>query len=873
MKKGLIRLASIFFLLLFSLLLFSCNNDSENNKSSTTETIKPKLMFSETTIELTVGEEYILNPIQEGNITSITYSVENQSIISCSNQGVITAVKAGTSKLYVVANGDQSTKVTLTITVKANNTGIDVGDVEENRLIYNQLISKVNSFSQKIDNSNYLTFTIKADVDGNTSSQTIKAINNPIYIETKTDADTYPMIIQEEDGKIFQYTFINSNSLERRYLESKEEFMKDNDYEIDTQSFLSFTFDPNNGNAKMVGNSYVFTVLYKDALDENSKEIIESLYNLLGIPVTNLYNSIVVITYSINDKSISFSLNLEIVLQSFKYKSRMIMTYDISIDEFTKIDLSDPKYRLSKPTCFEEVRETTDITKPYVLESYAKDYLKVTLEEGQYYISDEENNASNLIIDIYDLDLNKIPSTFNISSIYVPLFNTTFVIPETKEYYIKLDNNISRDRTISFNKLDYDTYVDIRNPKVLTNNNSGTIEGLWDFEYYEYNASEKTILKITNTGENIVSVICTIYGDEYQNYNIHVNNHIYVKVDKGINKFYINSNTTSSITYSLNVEVIENNNGTETNYNNMDVITTEYSDKLYMAGYGINDKYLKLIVDKKGMFYFDYECIELGMSLQFAVTNKNGEGVLSVGYNKYHLDIGEYIVRITNNNHVFGIGKVKYRYLDTSDKSIEVNLSKQDLANINNNDFTNLKNQKVLTSQIIKYYFTLSEDSTVLYDERYMYIYDSNDNLLSLTPPYYTNQNYGLIELKAGRYYFTTPSMYGESDITLKIAIVEQDRDTKQDFTNMTKLQLGQTINVSKNWLYDKEYFQLDIKEKGRYYLSGGRFYIFDEDFNQIETENEGNLKKFNCEIGTYYVMYIYDNNKTSSSIYFNKSN
>jgi hypothetical protein len=866
MKKSFKGLVSFSLVILFSFIFVGCDQDNNSKKTE-----DARLIFEETEYEVYVGDELTLNPIKEGKINDIKYQVKNTSVISCDENGVITALKEGTSYLDIIVNEDLNSKITLKIIVEAKVPVIDVGNVDDNRRVYNELLSEITSFSNKMDNSNFLTFTIQVENDGETNTQIIKAMNEPMYLAVEDGFSSFPTVIQEEDGKIFEYTFNDSININRKYLQAKDDFIPTDDYEMDTESLLHFTFNPERGHAKKVGNTYTFQAYYRDALDETSKEIMEELYKALGLTTTKLYHSIVIISYTLSEHqmTITNTLNLELEVNNRTIPLNMDVSYNISTQEFTKIDFNDPKYQFSKPTCFEEVRESTDFNQPYTIDQYGTDYLKVSLEKGQYVITDHESFYSNFNIEIYDLEQNKIPSALNISSGYMNQFNFTFMIPESKEYFVKLKNGISVERMLTFNKLDYETLFDLDHPKEMTHA-TGTIEGEWDFEYYEYQANDTEIMKLTNAGEHRLYLIANQYGNGYNLYQLEPSQHLYLKVTEGVNKFYISNHIgyqTKAYDYAFHVETIENNNGSESNFDQMESITEEYSEKLFMAGYGLEDKYLKLIVNTQGRYEFEFDCIEPGMSLQVGIMKRSGENIISNGYNSFAIEPGEYIVRITNNDHIFGIGKIKYNFRDSSDKDVEVELPKADLKDIYSDSFTDLKNQKVVTTQKIKYYFTLTEDSTLVYDETHMFIYDQDGKQLSLSPTYYAYQTYGLIELKAGRYYFTTPNMYSDYSLPLKIAIVEQERDSWQDLNQMKVLNVGDTLNLNKDWQFDKEYFQITIDERGTYLLSNGFYYVIDENFNSIYLDMINGGKQFEAEVGTYYVIYIYGDFETTTSI------
>lgn len=75
-------------------------------------------------------------------------------------------------------------------------------------------------------------------------------------MEVSTSLDDFPIILKEEDGKIFEYTFPHDNIIKRSYIQAKEEFLSDFNNESDIDSIFYIYFKSDKGSISKFENTY-----------------------------------------------------------------------------------------------------------------------------------------------------------------------------------------------------------------------------------------------------------------------------------------------------------------------------------------------------------------------------------------------------------------------------------------------------------------------------------------------------------------------------------------------------------------------------------------------------------------------------------------
>ena len=113
------RISKLFlFVLVFALSfsLFACKKDNNNDKP---EVKDPTISLRETTKEVEVGDEFtVVANVSNLDNPTLTYTLSEEGIVSSSEAGKYTALKAGTVTITVGISGYENVNATLTVTVK-----------------------------------------------------------------------------------------------------------------------------------------------------------------------------------------------------------------------------------------------------------------------------------------------------------------------------------------------------------------------------------------------------------------------------------------------------------------------------------------------------------------------------------------------------------------------------------------------------------------------------------------------------------------------------------------------------------------------------------------------------------------------------------
>ena len=189
--------------ILLSFIVIGCGNE------------ETRIEFSTDNIVMEVNSTYKIKYKKYGNVKDITFNVLDNMIATVDNN-IITAHKPGDTKLICTYNQVKE----IEINIKVLNTGqefLEIGDPRLNELNYNSLKNEIATFSNVLNQSEYLSIDMKVKIDDEESNQILKAKENPLYIEI-IDED-YTSIIAQEENKVFQYTINDDNEeIDRTYL-------------------------------------------------------------------------------------------------------------------------------------------------------------------------------------------------------------------------------------------------------------------------------------------------------------------------------------------------------------------------------------------------------------------------------------------------------------------------------------------------------------------------------------------------------------------------------------------------------------------------------------------------------------------------------
>ena len=512
------------------------------------------------------------------------------------------------------------------------------------------------------------------------------------------------------------------------------------------------------------------------------------------------------------------------------------------------------------------------IPNEFNMNAHSDIYYYSYVEKGLYCFSDVNIFGSRLEVKIFDKDGKKVDANVVEYGKWLDDFSRNYIIKEDGWYFIGVRSYSSESGTVIHQKYDYETIGDKDNPTFIDITRDiayeGVLEGHHDFEYYqlENKSNELKVYYIENTSEQYYRVILKEYPTSNPNMiNFNPGDKICFSSQPGsfeimiVENDYLNADTT--LEYKFIVKELENNNVTDKNSNNLPILSLEFTDKYYMAGLTLPKMYMKLVVKEKGAIRFQYldyftnDVLKYGFSVFIYDTSGNRI------YNEI-LEPGEYIVEFSYSESVLLYAKVKYTFHSALDQTYEVELKELD-DTYNDYKYSYIYSEKVLSTQVLKYYFTLEEKTTILYHSLKVQIFDEFDNIQVLVPngSWSYVARYLYVDLEPGRYYFTIPGIdadpSGTYKISIPIGIKNVNRDNPQDFINMNELKLDEVIQVKQDFENDFEFLKFTVSETSDYEFNGYyvNVYIYSSDkrmYSQIIpwSDEEVYLKE-----GIYYIV------------------
>lgn len=386
------------------------------------------------------------------------------------------------------------------------------GDPVVNQQLFDELTEKINEFNSKIEESNYLSVNLKVEVNGQRASTLISLAKDPAYMEITTGSEKE--IYTKEDDKIFKYTKISTQKYERDFYCSISDFENDetNNDAQNSSNYYVTEFNNEKINVTVNDNVYSLKCKYKNALNKESKEVLEDIYESSNLPIDILFNSDLIITYTIKEEKVTMDLEIIIEHETLLEPLNLKFTVEIDIMKFTPKDMLSGIYNFTAPDCFEEVYKTHDYEETLKLEAYKQTYLRIDAKKGMLV-----SNARGIKLELYDEKYNLINESLgNIdSSGYIPI-NSLVPIEEDGTYYVIATNRNHDTTKFTLSNYEYDTStttegIDISNPISL----EGKIEGKYDVEklvYINDSDTDKSV-RIENLGLQDV-LICKIYDAE-----------------------------------------------------------------------------------------------------------------------------------------------------------------------------------------------------------------------------------------------------------------------------------------------------------------------------------------------------------------------
>ena len=436
----------------------------------------------------------------------------------------------------------------------SKDSNFNAGNPLLNQINFTMLNSQLMKYGKKIKQSEFITINMETEVNGKEMAQCFRAKKSPIYIEG-FDSSNRQLIIQEED-KIFQYTKLKNNNYDRKFIGNLSDYegLKEKD---NSEELLETVFNRKKCNITYKNGVYTVKCYYKDALNEESKKTLQEIYESINIPIENLYDSLLTMTYRFEKDKMYMDLFMIVDYEFINEPISVRVSLEIDVLEFIPLDMTDPKYNISLPDCFEEATEIYDFVDNIEFTPFLSVYLKINTEKGMIISKSED-----IKLDLYDMELNKVSESMGNTGggSYIEL-DSFLPVRENGTYYLVVKNRISTSKTVNLDFHPYDTVVSeegIDLSKITTY--EGEIEGKYDFEKFIYNNENnvENSLKVENLGkENIVL---------FKNEKWHSKDFIYVKpgetkyitLDVGYNEIFMcqnyNSNSEGYV-YNVNFEI------------------------------------------------------------------------------------------------------------------------------------------------------------------------------------------------------------------------------------------------------------------------------------------------------------------------------
>ena len=305
------------FLFLFSLVIVGCKKESSYIEFKTTN-----IVMEYNSIQKVEYEVY-------GDVKDIRFTVINEKIVTF-DDGFLTAHSAGETILNCTYNTSESIDITVTVLEKGKDY-FEVGNPSLNQKNYDLLKEKIDEFSEKLSASNYLSLDLNMQVNNEKSSQKMRTMQDPIYIEVVSE--NYMEVITQEDDKIFYYTQEYFDHFNREYIGLAKDYKDNNDSDNSEEVLETTTFDKNKCNVKVEDNIFTITCYYEDAVNEESKDMLEELYSSLGLSVSTLYDTIVTMQYVIFEDKVYMSTALSLDLNGLIDPIDMKIIYEIDLKE------------------------------------------------------------------------------------------------------------------------------------------------------------------------------------------------------------------------------------------------------------------------------------------------------------------------------------------------------------------------------------------------------------------------------------------------------------------------------------------------------------------------------------------------------------
>ena len=530
------------FLFLFSLVIVGCKKEPSY------------IEFKTNNIVMEVNTTYKVEYEVFGDVENISFKIENEDIVFFNND-ILTSRKVGKTTLTCTYNENEKIDVNIKV-IKGGSGKFEVGDPSLNEENYNKLKEDLDVFSNTLDNSNYLTLDLGVQINDQKSEETIRAINDPIYIEVTSNNQT--SIIAQEGKKVFEYYIDYYNYVQRNlvgYIDNYE----NEEINESTDLMIISSFDKEVCNVKYEDDVYTLTCLYEDMLNEESKEMLEDLFKSAYIPVDALYETVVTTQYIFYEDKLYIGMSLVYWYSGMDLDIKI--TYEFDLKEFTPIDIFNGHYRISNPKNFEEAYKITIEDEEIEIRDDWKAYYIVELEKGMIV-----SNSKSIRFELYDMNKKLVSSSLGESgnASYVPL-DSYMAVPESGTYYLMVENRTTAQDRVNVKFYPYNTVVTKEGIDLSSIDSlEGEIEGKYDFEKLVYNneSTENYSARIENTGDETIAIYHNKEWYEEGISYIEPNGVKYMKLMPGENRLFVcedflSSDNADGYKYSFKVDILE----------------------------------------------------------------------------------------------------------------------------------------------------------------------------------------------------------------------------------------------------------------------------------------------------------------------------
>lgn len=656
------------------------------------------IRFEQYNYQIEFKSNITLNPILIEGATNLEYTVNDSQIIKIVDN-VVYAVGYGNTEVTVQCTYNEKVyKKVLFFNVIP--PVLNIENSEENILLYNELEKKINEYKQNITEYEKFNRKVETKINFLLEKENVYDINhNKDFTYVDMVVDENRSIYTVEDSKVFNYEI--NDLITKKYLGNSLEYSIYN--ELPGNGDIIDTLDPSYTLVfKKEDNVYGCKVLLKNLIGDIDIDSIQFLGEYGDI----ILNSIVEFEFGIFVNEYYFTANLVIdyyvsASDSWEQLYYYIYSHTVPTDFEEFIFPKESKY-YTKPTCFEEIIESTNMLSEVIVEANSTEIYKTSLEEGYYLVNLDQENASLITLEVYDYNNNLVKTKLGIGDSLDIEYQKLIYIPKSDDYYIKITNaSIDNKYSISLKKED----LTINKTNVLESEEYiGQINSMYDYDLYVFNnySNESSLLSLTNTSNNNIYILSTDITENNSINCIKPNEEYIIKVNPGNNNIYILSDFQDNINYEYSFTL-----SLENIYFDGYVINHDFSDPLVFEG----DVYVKTYLTKGQYVFIDQDN---KVSLAIDVYNENGlienNNFDVEKIQDYDYPIGNYINIPEDGNYYLAISKIIKTNINIYHISCFI-LDYETAPNINNPKELSSNNEFILEGSWDFEYFTYNNSS------------------------------------------------------------------------------------------------------------------------------------------------------------------